>query len=223
MSAPVLQIQNLKRSYAGRSGIITPVDEVSLTVNKGEFIAIQGPSGCGKSTLLLTCGGLLTPDSGSVRLAGADMYTMSANDRARHRAAHVGFVFQQFHLIPYLDVLDNVMAPMVALRVADGKEKARELLSRFGLDRRIHHVPAALSTGERQRAALARALIHNPALLLADEPTGNLDETNGEAVLSHLAAFAAGGGSVLLVTHDHKAATHADRIVQMRDGKISKP
>lgn len=220
MSAPVLQIQDLKKTYAGPSGAIGAVDGISLTLNRGNFVAVQGPSGCGKSTLLLAAGGLLTPDAGKVRVADADIYALSAENRARHRAAKIGFVFQQFHLIPYLDVLDNVLAPTMALPMAHAKKKALDLISRFGLDHRIHHVPAALSTGERQRTALARALLHDPPLLLADEPTGNLDEANGEAVLSHLAAFAAGGGSVLLVTHDPKAARHASRTIVMRDGRI---
>jgi len=220
MSPPVLQIQDLKKTYAGPMGAVGALDGISLSLNKGDFVAIQGPSGCGKSTLLLTAGGLLTPDAGRVRVVDADVYALAPEKRARHRAAKIGFVFQQFHLIPYLDVLDNVLAPTMALSMADAKKKALDLISRFGLDHRIHHVPAALSTGERQRTALARALLHDPPLLLADEPTGNLDEANGEAVLSHLAAFAAGGGSVLLVTHDPKAARHASRTIVMRDGRI---
>lgn len=222
MSDPVLQIQNLKKTYAGPSGAVGAVADISLSVAGGEFVAIHGPSGCGKSTLLLASGGLLAPDSGRVSVAGKDLYAMSGDERARHRAARIGFVFQQFHLIPYLDVLDNVVAPTMALPMADGKRKAHELISRFGLDQRIHHVPAALSTGERQRVALARALLHDPPLLLADEPTGNLDEANGETVLAYLAEFAAAGGAVLLVTHDPKAARHASRTVLMRDGRISK-
>ena len=222
MSDPVLQIQDVKKTYAGPSGMVAAVADMSLALVKGEFVAIQGPSGCGKSTLLLAAGGLLAPDSGKVSVAGKDLYAMSGDDRARHRAAKIGFVFQQFHLIPYLDVLDNVIAPAMALPIADGRKKAHELISRFGLDHRLHHVPAALSTGERQRVALARALLHDPPLLLADEPTGNLDEANGEAVLSHLATFAAGGGAVLLVTHDPKAARHASRTILMNDGRISR-
>lgn len=220
MNDPVLQIQNLAKAYAGPAGKVGAVDDVSLSLAKGDFVAIQGPSGCGKSTLLLAAGGLLAPTSGTVTVAGQALYSLSADERAKFRAAKIGFVFQQFHLIPYLDVIDNVLAPTIALRMSDGREKAKALIERFGLGHRLHHVPAALSTGERQRVALARALLHDPPLLLADEPTGNLDEANGEAVLAHLAEFTKNGGAVLLVTHDPKASKHATRTVLMRDGRI---
>lgn len=221
MSHPILQIQNLTKTYAGPRGTVGAVEDISLTLAKGDFVAVQGPSGCGKSTLLLAAGGLLAPTAGTIAIDGQDLYALSPDQRAKCRAAKIGFVFQQFHLIPYLDVLDNVLAPTVALPLPDGRAKAISLIDRFGLNHRLHHVPAALSTGERQRAALARALLHDPPLLLADEPTGNLDEANGEAVLSHLADFARHGGAILLVTHDPKAAKHATRTAHMKDGKFA--
>ena len=220
MSA-LLQIEGLSKSYPGPQGTINAVEDVSLTVGAGEFVAVQGPSGCGKTTLLLAAGALLRPTRGRVLVNGEDPYTLSSGQRARFRALTVGFVFQQFHLVPYLDVLDNTLAPTLALG-ADGGARARalELAARFGLTERLRHLPAALSTGERQRVALARALLNKPKLLLADEPTGNLDAENGQIVLCCLAEFARDGGAVLLVTHEPGTGDYASRIVKLNGGKI---
>jgi putative ABC transport system ATP-binding protein len=221
MSA-LLQIEGLSKSYPGGQGTISAVDNVSLTVGAGEFVAVQGPSGCGKTTLLLAAGALLRPTHGRVLLYGEDPYALSPGQRARFRAVNVGFVFQQFHLVPYLDVFDNILVPTLALG-ANGRARARalELAARFGLTERLHHRPAALSTGERQRVALVRALLNKPKLLLADEPTGNLDAENGQVVLRCLAEFARDGGAVLLVTHEPAAGDYASRIVKMSGGRIS--
>jgi putative ABC transport system ATP-binding protein len=217
----LLQIERLCKSYPGPQGTINAVDEVSLTVGAGEFVAVQGPSGCGKTTLLLAAGALLRPTRGRVLVNDDDPYALSPGERARFRAVNVGFVFQQFHLVPYLDVLDNTLVPTLALG-ANGAARARalELAVRFGLTERLHHLPAALSTGERQRVALARALLNKPKLLLADEPTGNLDAENGQIVLRCLAEFARDGGAVLLVTHEPGTGDYASRIVMMNGGKI---
>ncbi|MCY3019233.1 MAG: ABC transporter ATP-binding protein [Planctomycetota bacterium] len=215
----VLEIEGLTKRYVPpartAAGPITVLDGLSLTVAAGEFVAVQGPSGCGKSTLLLLAGGLLRPDGGAVRIEGHDPYAMSPEARARFRAAHTGFVFQQFHLVPYLSVLDNVLCPALALRTPDARRRAEELIEHFGLAHRKDHEPAKLSTGERQRTALARALLNKPKLLLADEPTGNLDADNGAAVLGYLAEFAKAGGAVLLVTHDPRVATYASRVCRL--------
>ena len=185
-------------------------------------MAVQGPSGCGKTTLLLAAGALLRPTRGRVLVNGEDPYALSSGQRARFRAVNVGFVFQQFHLVPYLDVLDNTLVPTLALGANGGaRARALELAARFGLTERLHHLPAALSTGERQRVALARALLNKPKLLLADEPTGNLDAENGQIVLRCLAEFARDGGAVLLVTHEPGAGDHASRIVRMNGGSLS--
>ena len=194
-----LQIESLSKSYSGPKGRIDVVNEVSLTINAGEFVAVQGPSGCGKTTLLLAAGALLQPTRGRVLLNGQDPYELSSGQRAQFRALNIGFVFQQFHLVPYLDVLDNILASTLALK-RNGNEHGRalELVEQFGLTNRLRHIPAALSTGERQRVALARALLNNPKLLLADEPTGNLDEENGQVVMRCLAEFARAGAAVLL-------------------------
>jgi ABC-type lipoprotein export system ATPase subunit len=168
--------------------------------------------------LLLAAGGLLRPDAGNVTVAGQDPYALSPEERAKFRAAHIGFVFQQFHLVPYLNVLDNVLVPSLAAPAM--RERAVELVAQFGLADRAHHVPAQLSVGERQRCALARALLNRPKLLLADEPTGNLDPDNGKLVLAALAGFVQQGGAVLLVTHDERASGVAQRWVRLRQGKV---
>ncbi|MFN4257748.1 MAG: ABC transporter ATP-binding protein [Gemmataceae bacterium] len=217
----MLDIRNLIKSYWGPKGTIPALREVSLHVDAGEFVAVQGPSGCGKTTLLLAAGGLLQPDHGQVLVREQDIYALHPEERVRFRAVHIGFVFQQFHLVPYLNVLDNVLAPTLAIAVPDARKRAYDLLDRFGLTDRSHHVPAQLSTGERQRTALARALLTRPELLLADEPTGNLDEENGKLVLECMTDFARNGGSVLLVTHDRQAADAADRVIFLDAGRTT--
>jgi putative ABC transport system ATP-binding protein len=211
----MLELRHIRKTYSGPQGPVTPLADFSLHVGQGEFVAVRGASGSGKTTLLLIAGGLLQPDAGQVSCQGEDVYAFSSEARARWRAASVGFVFQQFHLVPYLSVLENVLAPTLAQPIAAARDRAAELLERFGLTSRTHHRPAELSTGERQRTALARALLGQPRLVLADEPTGNLDETNGALVLSCLSEFARSGGAVLLVTHDSRAAEFAQRVIQL--------
>ncbi|MEQ9408279.1 MAG: ABC transporter ATP-binding protein [Fuerstiella sp.] len=221
----LLQIDHVAKRYADGPTVVQAVQDVSVSVAEGSFVAIQGPSGCGKSTLLLTAGGLLRPDSGKVQIDGQDPYALAPEARAAFRARKVGFVFQQFHLVPYLSVLDNVLAPALAVSgsAAEMRDKARHLVERFGLADRRHHVPAKLSSGERQRTAMARALLNDPRLLLADEPTGNLDHENADAVLRYLSEFAADGGGVLLVTHDDRAVVHARQTIHLQNGRIVEP
>lgn len=214
----MLEIRDLAKCYRGPVGAVRALTAVSLKVAAGEFVAVQGASGCGKSTLLLAVGGLLRPDAGQIRIADQDPYALSPEKRAAFRAAHIGFVFQQFHLVPYLSVLDNILVPTLALPQSGVRERAAELVARFGLVGRQHHVPEQLSVGERQRTALARALLNRPQLLLADEPTGNLDHDNATLVMEALSEFACGGGAVLLVTHDRSEAERAGRTVQLVDG-----
>ncbi len=220
MNLPMLGVVDIRKEYRTDERTIHALDGASLTVEAGEFVAVQGSSGCGKTTLLFAAGALLRPDGGRVTLDGQDPYAMTPEQRARFRAEKVGFVFQQFHLIPYLSVLDNVLAPSLGLRGDGARRRAEELVEHFGLSDRKDHVPAELSTGERQRTALGRALLNHPKLLLADEPTGNLDAENAEVVLSYLGEFARSGGAVLLVTHDTRAADHAHRMLQLRDGRL---
>jgi ABC-type lipoprotein export system ATPase subunit len=217
----MLALEAARKHYRRPGGAVRALDDVSLRVAEGEFAAVRGPSGCGKTTLLLVAGGLLAPDAGRVAVCGAEPYALSPDGRARFRSRTVGFVFQQFCLIPYLSVLDNVLAATLPGGAgADARARAGELLARFGLADRMEHLPGELSTGERQRTAMARALLNAPRVLLADEPTGNLDDDNAEAVLTHLAAFAAAGGAVLLVTHDARVAARADRVVRMASGRV---
>lgn len=216
----LLELKNLQKTYDGPNGPVTALDQVSLALDAGQFLAIKGPSGCGKSTLLLTVGGLLRPDSGKLHFAGTEPYTLSADERADLRARQIGFVFQQFHLVPYLSVLDNVLAPTLATGSDNSRDHARELLERFGLNERSGHRPAELSSGERQRTALARALLNRPQLLLADEPTGNLDDKNAQIVLRAMKEFAESGGGVLLVTHEQAALEFADEVLPMRAGRL---
>ena len=223
MTNPVLNITNLSKHFETARGEVRAVDDVSLQLVPKDFVALHGPSGCGKSTLLLTAGGLLSPDGGTVEIASENPYALGPDAHATFRARYIGFVFQQLHLIPFLDVLDNVLVGQLAgdNRNGTSNEPALELLGSFGLADRLHHVPSTLSIGEQQRVALARALLHRPALLLADEPTGNLDAANAEIILDQLRAFTDKGGAVLMVTHDDKARAAATRSIALDAGRLT--
>jgi putative ABC transport system ATP-binding protein len=216
----MVEFKNVTKIFNGPKGKVTALDKVSLSVRPGEFLAVCGPSGCGKTTLLLTAGGLMRPSNGQVNLDGSDPYGMSPEMRSKMRARTIGFVFQQFHLIPYLTVRQNILAPSLALPTKEADQRAQELISRFGLDDRADHVPAQISTGQRQRTALARALLNKPKVILADEPTGNLDERNANIVLGYLSQYVAEGGCVLLVTHDARTAAHSTRSLKMSQGRL---
>ena len=216
----MLKLEGAGKSYERPEGTVHALADFSLEVGAGEFVIVRGPSGCGKTTLLLTAGALLAPDRGRVLVDGREPYKLPVEERARLRGSTIGFVFQQFHLIPYLTALENVMAPALAVANGHARERAEELIARFGLADRANHVPAELSTGERQRTALARALLNRPKLLLADEPTGNLDPDNAGVVLNHIAEFAESGGAVLLVTHDKAPEDHASRTVRLENGRL---
>ena len=215
----MVHCQHLVKAFAGRSGAVSGLDDVSLEIAKGEFVAIQGPSGSGKSTFLLSIGGMLSPSSGSVTVAGIDPYALSGAARARFRAANIGFVFQLFHLMPYLDVRQSIASGLFR---ADAASRARveALISELGLASRARELPSTLSAGERQRVALARALVKEPPLILADEPTGNLDPENAALVFRRLVAYRQGGGTVLVVTHGADAAPHATRVLSLQAGRL---
>ncbi len=203
-----------------RYGSTVALAAVSLQVDDGEFVCLRGPSGSGKTTLLLLAGGMLRPTSGRVELVGQDLYAMDAAARGGMRATTVGFVFQTFNLVPYLDVADN-------LRLAGGgrhqleRDYVIEHLDAVGLAARADHKPQALSAGERQRTALLRAMLHKPRLLLADEPTGNLDPQNATMVMDLLSEFHADGGTVLLVTHGALGDDRADRVLHLEAGRFA--
>lgn len=215
-----LTLERLSKRYERRGRAVQALDDVSLKVDAGELALVQGASGSGKSTLLLAAGGLLSPDSGSVRVEDEEVYALGPGARAQLRARHVGFIFQQFHLVPYLTVLENVLAPTLAAAHPEARRHAMALLERFSLTERAAHLPSELSTGERQRTALARALLNRPHLLLADEPTGNLDEVNAGQVMACLVEFAADGGAVLLASHSSDAARQANSVHRLEGGRL---
>ena len=216
----MLESIKIGMSFDGAEGRVDALSGVSFLLEPGELLAVRGPSGCGKTTLLLIAGGLLSPSSGHMLLDRRDPYELSPERRSGLRAQTIGFVFQQFHLIPYLTVRQNVQVASLAAGADGAAERTQELISHFGLDDRADHVPAKLSTGERQRTALARALLNRPKVILADEPTGNLDENNAQTVLGYLGQYVSDGGCVLLVTHDDRAAKHATRTLQMSKGRL---
>ena len=211
---------HLTRNYAARPGSVAGIVDVSLEIPAGEFAVLQGPSGCGKSTLLLTIGGMLRPESGTVSVGGTDLYSLPASQRAGFRASRLGFVFQLFHLVPYLTVRENILAGMSASQARSLASSVDSLIHDLGLSDRRNAHPGTLSAGERQRVALARALARKPTLILADEPTGNLDPANAQLVFQHLDRFRRQGGAVLVVTHGNDAAPFATRTFRLESGRL---
>jgi putative ABC transport system ATP-binding protein len=217
----VLQAENLCKQVSSPEGTLTIVDEVSLDILAGESVAVTGPSGAGKSTLLALLAGLDVPTRGRVLLEGHDLTQLDEDGRARLRAQRVGFVFQAFHLIPALTALENVMLPLELAGRGDARRAAAETLSRVGLRERTGHYPRQLSGGEQQRVALARAFVTQPAVLFADEPTGNLDTVTGARVGELLFELNANAHTTLvLVTHDRELAARCARMVQMEAGRV---
>lgn len=215
----MIQIQNLSRLYQTKNGLVRALDRVNLEIGRGEFVVLRGHSGSGKTTLLLTLGGMLHPSEGTLRCLDREIYRLSEKERNRFRAENIGFVFQMFHLVPYLSVLENVLLAQGGAS-SERVKRAQSLLEELHLGHRTHHKPAELSAGEKQRAALARAMLNEPKVLLADEPTGNLDPKNAEEVIEHMSAFHRRGGTVVVVTHGALADEKADRVIHMKDGRI---
>ena len=217
----MLILRDLTKTYRTRAGEVKALDGVSLRIDKGEFVAVCGPSGSGKTTLLMMIAAMLRPSQGTVRFNGRDVYEMTGPARAKFRAKNIGFVFQMFHLVPYLNVVENVLLAAGAVHGRDGKTRAEELLQRLGLQHRIGHRPSELSAGEKQRTAIARALLNQPKLILADEPTGNLDLENARCVLEHLQSFQRDGGTVIVATHGPAAKEFATRTIDLQDGQLA--
>jgi len=215
----VIALDGVSREYVGRAGVVRALDSATFSIVAGEWVAITGPSGSGKSTLVNMLGCLDRPTCGTLKIDGVDVAAMSAKELDRFRADKIGFIFQQFHLIPYLTALENVMLAQYFHSMTDEAE-ARAALEKVGLGDRVSHLPSELSGGEQQRVCIARALINNPPILLADEPTGNLDSKNGEAVMKLLQELHQEGATICMVTHDPRFAAHAERQVHLFDGKV---
>jgi len=216
----MIQLLQINKTFNGLSKPTEALRNIDLNISKGEFLVIRGPSGSGKTTLLMCIGGMLRPSSGLVRIQGQDIYSLNSNERSRFRASSIGFVFQSFYLVQYLNVLDNILLSAGMGNVGNGQRKARDLIDHLGLTDRLLHKPSELSAGECQRVALARALIHRPDFILADEPTGNLDPENSAEVINILNDYHKDGGTIILVTHGKNADPYADRMIALEKGKI---
>lgn len=215
----MLTCESLSKHYRSSAGMVKSLDDFNLQVPKGEFLVVKGHSGSGKTTLLLTLGAMLKPTKGKVLFKDLDLYGVSQTERARLRSKSIGFVFQMFHLVPYLNVIDNVLTGATD-KNKDARKKSHSLLRDLGLIDRLHHFPNQLSAGEKQRVALARAMVGSPDLILADEPTGNLDPENSKEVCRHLKKYQEKGGTVIVVTHGNAANEFADRTVDLKEGKM---
>ncbi|RKY05685.1 MAG: ABC transporter ATP-binding protein [Planctomycetota bacterium] len=216
----MLRLDNVTKIYASPNGQVHALDGVSLDVAAGEFVVLRGPSGSGKTTLLMTVAGMQKPTGGVVSFKETDLYAMTPTQRARFRADNIGFVFQMFHLVPYLNVLDNVLLASGAKGANHSPAQAQALIEKLGLSGRDSHKPSQLSAGEKQRVAIARAMLNKPRVIVADEPTGNLDPENAAVVLGYLSEFHKGGGTVVIVTHGAEADQFADRIISLQAGRI---
>ncbi len=219
----IVSAQNVSKIYPMGKVHVTALDDVSFSIDEGEFVAIMGPSGSGKSTLMNLIGCLDKPTSGVISINGTDISRLSDRQLARLRGSQIGFVFQTFNLIPRITALANVMLPMTFVGNLSPRERQRraaQLLESVGLGARLHHLPSELSGGERQRVAIARALANDPKIILADEPTGNLDTKTGQAILDLFVELHKGGRTIVVVTHDATVASHARRILKLLDGKI---
>ena len=218
----MIELQDLTKAYRTADVETTALNNANLEISQGEFIAVMGPSGCGKSTVLNVIGMLDTPDSGRYEFLGKNIAGLPESQLADIRKQNIGFIFQSFNLVDELTVAENVMLPLLYQRVAatERKQRVQAVLERMNIAHRADHRPQQLSGGQQQRVAVARAVVTNPKLILADEPTGNLDTTNGEEVLGLLNQLNADGTTIVMVTHDQGHAGHASRVVQMLDGRV---
>jgi putative ABC transport system ATP-binding protein len=223
MSEPIIQIEQMTKVFYTDEIETHALSGIHLTIDRGEYVAMSGPSGCGKSTLLSIIGLLDTPSSGKYSLNGKEVANLDFADRSRIRNQEIGFIFQSFNLIGDLTVAENVELPLTyraGMPAAERKRRVQESLERVSMAHRMRHYPAQLSGGQQQRVAVARALAGSPAILLADEPTGNLDSKNGEAVMKLLQELHEEGATICMVTHDPRFAAHAERQVHLFDGKV---
>jgi putative ABC transport system ATP-binding protein len=218
----LIKLECVSKEYNHRGRPVTALDEASLEIAQGDFVSVVGPSGSGKSTLLLLLGGMLSPSRGRVLLDGRSLYDLTPDERAQLRKARIGFVFQTFNLVPYLSAMENVQVPLFLAGIDESRQRSRaaELLEQVGLSDRLTHKPSELSVGQQQRVALARVLANDPDVVLADEPTGNLDPETGEHVLDFLSQINAEGKTVVMVTHDPGAAERASSAMKLSQGVL---
>ena len=223
MTSPIISLERVSRVYQMGRVLVPALDDVSLEVHPGEFVAIVGPSGSGKSTMMHILGCLDRPTHGTYRLAGTAVAELDDDGLARLRSRSIGFIFQSYNLLPRTTALDNVAAPLLYQGIgrAERARRARATLEQLGLGDRVRHEPTELSGGQQQRVAVARALVTEPALILADEPTGNLDSQTGAEVMTVLRQLHRAGSTIALITHDHAVAASADRPIHLLDGKVA--
>ncbi|MCK4259158.1 MAG: ABC transporter ATP-binding protein [Halanaerobiales bacterium] len=219
----MIQLQDVRKIYQMGQVKVEALGGVSFTVEKGEFIAIMGPSGSGKSTLMNIIGCLDRPTDGTYQLNGTDVAVLTDNHLSEHRNKEIGFVFQQFHLLPRINILQNVELPLIyaGISIRERRRLAKEALEKVGLGDRIHHKSNEISGGQKQRVAIARALVNNPSIILADEPTGNLDSKTGDQIMNLMLELHRQGNTIVLVTHDPEISEYANRIIRLKDGLVN--
>jgi len=218
----LIEIKNVKKQYSSGDDVVEALRGVDITIEEGEFITIMGQSGSGKSTLLSVLGGMNHPTAGDVEMAGVKLYQLHGEKLADFRARNLGFVFQSFHLITYLTAIENVMLPLAIVRMSTAAKNgaARQALERVGLGGKLDRLPSQLSGGEQERVAIARAIVNNPHILLADEPTGNLDSTTSEQVMALFRELNDAGQTVVMVTHNPDNGRYSDRTIRLKDGMV---
>ncbi len=218
----LIELRNISKYYQSGAEKVAALQHIDLEIAQGDFVAVMGPSGSGKSTLLNVFGALSHPSAGEMRVDDVSVYELGGEKRADFRSSYIGFVFQSFHLIPYLTILENVMLPLAIKRGRNGfqKKMAQEVLGKVGLAEKGHRLPSQLSGGEQERVAIARALVNNPPVILADEPTGNLDSATGSEIMKLLMDLHAEGRTIIMVTHNPENAGFARRLIRLRDGRI---
>ena len=218
----MIEVKNIVKEFNSAKEKVVALDHIDLLVKSSEFVLIKGESGSGKSTLLFIMGGMLNPTSGKIIVNKKNLFALSKAERSKYRANEIGFVFQSYHLLPYLNVFENIMLPNQLPEIHIQKEDIYKIADELGIADRLDHKPSQLSAGEKQRVALARALITKPSIILADEPTGNLDEKNTIEVLNYLKSFQKNGGTVVMVTHGNLADTYATRTIRLEKGTLAK-